>query len=286
MDKKPITKRQHFVPQLLLRRFADQNGKLYFFSKRFPDKGVLRTTPENLFHERHLYTATDKEGIEDLTLESFYAEIESRADRVIEKIVISARNRDKPHLTREEREIWDDFLYFQWKRVPDLHENFTADENFLPLLTREKEKLRARRRLTPDEERKFEDPAWIERMKQNAKVRSLALSSSQVRAILRGKGLVLAITRKLTKSFVLGSFPVVKLTFPGREHLADPSVEVWLPVAHDVIVGPAPIPPSEERLVEIHEDRHIRAINVAVFEQSTTIAGRSQSLIESLSNSR
>jgi uncharacterized protein DUF4238 len=281
---KSVPKHQHFVSQMLIRRFADQDGKLYFFSKRFPDKGVLRTTPEKLFHERHLYTVEDKDGVKDVTLELIYAELESRADPVIEKIVTSARNGRMPHLTREEKQIWDDFFYIQWKRVPDFHGKFTADENFRRLLEGERAKLKEMGRLTPDEEHKFEDPAWIERVKQNAKVDSLARMSPRVRAILSDKGLVIAITRKSTKSFVMGSFPVVKLAFPGREHLADPTVEVWLPVAHDVAVCPAPVQPTREKLVEIH-DHQVRVINVAVFKQSTAIAGRSRELIASLSHS-
>jgi hypothetical protein len=55
-------------------------------------------------------------------------------------------------------------------------------------------------------------------------------------------------------------------------------------VAHDVAVSPALVPPTEERLVEIH-DCHVRTINVAVFKQSTAIAGRSRGLIASLSHS-
>lgn len=83
----------------------------------------------------------------------------------------------------------------------------------------------------------------------------------------------------------MGSRPVVKLTHPGRGHLADATVEVWLPIASDVAVSPAPGAPTEELLVEIREDSTIRYLNRAAFIQSTAIAGKSQKLVASLARS-
>jgi hypothetical protein len=116
-------------------------------------------------------------------------------------------------------------------------------------------------------------------------VDALKRTSPQVLAILKQKGLGIATVRKRGKSFVIGSLPVVKLTYPGREHLADPSVEVWLPIAFDVAVSPAPIPSGSELLLEI-DDPVVRSINGATFKQSTTIAGRSEELISSLAHAR
>jgi hypothetical protein len=284
--KKSIPKHQHYVPQMLLRRFADEDGKLYFFSKRFAQKGVLTSTPGAIFHERHLYSTEDKEGVRDVTLELDYVDLEGRADQVIEKIVVAARNSEEPHLTIQERQIWDDFFLVQWKRVPDFHERFIKGEGSERLFKAAKAKLRARRQLTPEENRDLEDPAWIERIKQNAKVDALAKASPPMRAVLSQKGLGIAIIRKPTKSFVVGSFPVLKLTNPGRENISDPTAEIWLPVAYDVAVSPAPVRlrPLEERLIEL-DDRNVRHINFGVFKQSTAVAGRSRELIVSLSHS-
>lgn len=283
----PIPKRQHFIAQMLLRRFADENGKLFFFSKNFPAKGVLATTPRNLFCQNHIYTAEDKHGAMDVGLERSYAELEGLANGVIEKIVMSARRGGKPHLTAEERGIWDFFFYNQWKRVPDFHLKFLATEQFNFKLKEAGAAFAANvRPFTPSEERELQDPVWQERVKQNAKIHALTRASPRILAFLKGKGLGIAVIRNADKSFVIGSFPVVKLAHPGREHPADPTVEIWLPIAHDVAVSPAPVPSSEELLVEIHDDSPVRAINAAIFRQSTAIAGRSQKLIASLVRSR
>jgi hypothetical protein len=60
---------------------------------------------------------------------------------------------------------------------------------------------------------------------------------------------------------------------------------MWLPVAHDVAVTPTPCTSKETRLVEMQDDSQIRAIDAAVFKQSTAIAGRSRALIVSLAHS-
>ena len=223
----------------------------------------------------------------DVGLERSYVELEGLANAIIEKIVTSARHGDKPHLTVEERDIWDFFFYKQWKRVPDFHRKFLETEKFELQLNEAVAVFEANvRALTPDEKRDLVDPLWLERVKQNAKIQALTRSSPRILAFLREKGLGIAAIRKPGKSFVVGSFPVVKLAHPGQVHPADPTVEIWLPLAHDVAVSPAPIPSAEELLVEIHDDSPVRAINAAIFKQSTAIAGRSQRLIASLSRSR
>lgn len=272
---------------MLLQRFADENGKLFFFSKQFPAKGVLATTPRNLFCQKHIYTAKDKHGEMDVRLEHYYAELEGSANAIIEKIVTSARNGDKPHLTAQERDIWDFFFYNQWKRVPDFQRKVFETDKFESQLKKATAVFEANYRpLTPDEERDLQDPRWLERVKQNAKIHALTRASPQILAHLKQKGLGIAVICNPGKSFVIGSFPVVKLAHPGRPHPADPTVEIWLPVAHDVAVSPAPVPSTAELLIEIHDDSPVRTINAAIFRQSTAIAGRSQRLIASLARSR
>lgn len=281
-----IPKRQHYVSQMQLRRFTNAQGQLYFFSKRFPEKGVLTSGPKKLFHERHLNTRYDKEGVKDVSVELAFAALEGQANRVIEKIVVAARNRLKPNLASNEKALWDLFFSYQWKRVPDLYRQTRIfddlDDWLEEFLARYEATVRP---LSDDERQAMQDPDVRNRIKQNAKVDATVTPSQEVLRILDQKGLCIAIISKPTKSFVIGSYPIVKLTHPGRAHLADPTVEVWLPIASDIAITPA-LSAGTEKLVEIKEDRHIRKINEATFKQSTMIAGRSKALIQSLAGSR
>jgi len=75
------------------------------------------------------------------------------------------------------------------------------------------------------------------------------------------------------------------LTYPGRTHFADETVQAWLPIAHDVAVGPGRPGPRPEELF-IPDDEFIRNLNEGTFKQSTMIAGRSERLVASLAGIR
>ena len=71
----------------------------------------------------------------------------------------------------------------------------------------------------------------------------------------------------------------MKMSLNEQSHVSDPTVEIWLPLARDVAVSPCP---GESDKVISANDRHIRAINRSIFQQSTVIAGCSRELIDSL----
>ena len=260
-------KRHHFIPVMLSRHFADREGRLYFFDKRYPDKGVRRSTPKNLFVHRYLYTQHDKDGNKDSTVETALGHLEGRVSPIISRIIRSARKQKTPDLMTTEKKDWSLYSYIQWGRVPDIRERIRADavpkEWFSQMI----------RDLGNEKEAK--------RIMQDAWVRSVLDPGSKVLPVLMKKGLGIAVVAKPSEAgFVIGSNPVVKLSYPGRAHLSDPSVELWLPLAHDVAV--TPIPEGREELVEVDQEVTSR-INKDIFGQSRVIAGSSQEQIKSLS---
>jgi hypothetical protein len=114
-------KRHHYVPEMLQRRFVNERGMLYYFNKKKPGKGVGETGPGNLFVKSNLHTKYEAGGVKDTSLETFYSKIEGTADTIIDRIVTSARRGQRPALSATRKEEWDQFLFFQWKRVPDCH---------------------------------------------------------------------------------------------------------------------------------------------------------------------
>ena len=290
-DQKRITKttpkRHHFIPQMLIKRFVDKNGKLHCYRKNSPENGIFIADPKNVFVERNLHTMIDRDGNKDVNLEYWFSELEGDANKIIEKIVTEARQGIRPFLPFEDRRILDLFFYYQWKRVPDMHGSFYVDHQFHQSVEESLKRFEDIYRLLTDEERKdFNDPDFLKRFKQNVKVGVIGAPSSPILGILAQKGLGIGVIKKQNKSFILGSFPVVKLALPGRTHPMDPTVEIWLPVAHDVVICPAPIAPTEELVVPITEMQHIRRLNEAIYKQSTVIAARSSILVSSLSRIR
>lgn len=275
-------KRHHYVPQMLLRRFANAEGGLYYFDKRFAYKGVSVTTPQNLFLEGHLYSHCDDHGAKSAPVERYFSDLDGLADQIVDKIAYEVRRQRLPGLTVKERVLWNLFFYYQWKRVPDVIETNASQASYEMFIGEWiAEFQRHIRPLTDEERRNFENPSVVARIKQSAKVDAIAkLPNEEIMKALGQKGLAVAHITKPSKSFVIGSFPIVKLNHPGRTHMTDPSVEMWFPIAHDVAVTPA-FSRGVEEILSI-KDHQVRHINMCLFKQSSAIAGRSKALIESL----
>ena len=271
--------RQHYIPRMLLKRFVDKDGKLHFFTNHAPDKGVLASTPENLFLQKHLYTQVDEVGAKDAYVEtSFLAKLEGKADPIIEKIVCAARRRQSPNLSHDEIDIFLTFLYIQLTRVPDVRDPIMDEVR--DDTTKEIEEAANFRPLSDYERAMLAGGEEMERLLKNASIQSLPMGlNNRVFPILKKKHICTALIRnpKPKRAFVIGSYPVVKLSFPGRSFLGDPTVQVWLPLARDVAVA---LNSDKCDRIRIIKDRYIRSLNESIFQQSTVIAGCSRKLIE------
>lgn len=282
-SKNPISKRHHFVPEMLQKNFVNEDGKLYFHNKKESDKGIQpATSPVNLFLKTHLYSVVDLRGNKDVSLENEFSVIEGRADSVIQKIISRVRSGQAPRLTVEEKQVWNEFFYLQWRRVPALTNRLFTDSWFEELLNKNLKGFEEKyRKLTDEERAKFNDPMNKIRLKKNFRNVSLRKRSTSVEEVLNNRGLVFALIKRVRKSFIVGSNPVVKFTPPGRTHLSDPAVEMWLPISSDIAVSPFGFR-SEERLFDNLTHSDIRTINQSVFDQSDIVASHSKELLLSL----
>lgn len=266
-------KRHHFVPKMLLRNFTDKSGFLYFFDRRFLEKCVRKTIPDNFGLEKNLYTEYDEQGNKDNSAEELFADLEGKTAEIFRKIINAARAGEKSKLTASEKQTLNHYIYCQWGRVPD-----TTD----PILNRDlkesdsKQKLISR--MAPEERKRFEKKSRVKSL-----IRSVAEPNEKILRIFEGKGLAVLILRKSKKSFVIGTNPVLRI--PTDLHLADSKAESWLPIAYDVAITPY-FPHGAEKLFDRIEDQDIRGFNKTILKQSSAIAGRSEKLISSLINDR
>ncbi len=126
----PQPKRHHFVPEMILKRFTNSRGKLFYFDKRIPSGGVSEASTRELFFKKHLYSEFRPDGSKDASLEIELSKLETRAGEVVEKIVTSAKIGRAPLLTTTEKRTWDTFLGIQLKRLPDIYEKHMTPEAF------------------------------------------------------------------------------------------------------------------------------------------------------------
>jgi hypothetical protein len=191
-----------------------------------------------------------------------------------------------PGLTSVEKELVDRFQYFQFKRTPDLPQRLGLYEEFDETVERLiAEYQECVRPLSPEELIAVTSPEFLAKAKKNATVDAIDSISQEVLDAIGGRGLCVGIITKASKSFIIGSSPVVKLTSPGKTHLGDHSVEVWLPVAPRVMIGLG-LARGTEKLVPVEKASDIRHINLAIFKQSTVVASASEALVESLRKAR
>ncbi len=276
-----VPKRHHFVPERLQQHFSNGEGGLWTFSSRNRAKGVWCGTVENHLVEGHLYSHVESDGTKDTSLETRFAMLEGGATPIIAKITSNARNERLPWLTRREREIWEFFLYQQYRGVSDLYSSLLSeDQRRVEVENRLAELVRSGYPLSNSESCELLEPATLKRMYKNLRVATLKTGSEAVLAAIAQRGIAVAKIASDKKSFVLGSRPVVKLTLPDATHLSDTRVEMWLAVAHDIMVGLG-LDDHQEMLVPV-SPQQVRHCNEAAAKQSSQIVGRSQALVQSL----
>ena len=111
MARRSKSKRHHFVPQMLLNSFTDDDGWLYVFNSAGAARGILRLRPKQAFAENHLNTAYDLDGCRDYSNEQILSRLEGDSAPIADKIVSAARNLELPALMPEESESGIDSLY-------------------------------------------------------------------------------------------------------------------------------------------------------------------------------
>ena len=267
MDKKK--RRSHFVPEMLLKNFTDDDGKLYFFDRRLEERRILRTTPNALYRERDLYVVRDEDGNRDDSAEDLFAEFEREAAPVLDRIITAVRDVKDPALSSSERATLDRYVYFQWARVPDTSGYVLG--HTLRRMSLEDPEIGS---LSPEELAEFGKGVNVESL-----VGDITEPRERILSVLRNKSLAFVVIRRKNRSFVIGSRPVLQV-FPGSsDSVPRTFVAIWLPLAYDVAVAYGE---GGGGVMEFTEDRELRRFNEDVFRQSQAIAGRSDKLIASL----
>lgn len=270
---------------MLLEGFTDEQGWLHWCRQDGEDRKVRPTRPEAIFHKNHLYSIISADGEKDASIELGLSKLESDAGPVIQKVLASARTGQVPELGLDEKRIWYLFFSMQWRRSPELQKAVASEGDIIAMYDDALAELRKAAPHRRDEIDALDNEAARRRTVRNVRAESVAVFGSEVLPVLEQRGIAVVRITKSSKSFIVGSRPVVKLTNPGQTDLRDPAVEMWLPVASDVAIG---VGDGKGGIVyaQVDDDRQIRHINVAIAMQSTIIAGRSPELIASLANRR
>jgi Protein of unknown function (DUF4238) len=274
-------KNNHYVPKWLLKNFRNDKAELFYFSKNFPQKPIEHRNSDSIFSKNYLYVAIDSSGKKDVSLErDHFDALEKEFQPIIQKIISCARSGKTPQLDKSEKASWDDFLANMWSRTPDAQNEVIVkmdlDQEF-DLSIRNYESVFGT--LSDAKRKELYSLSTKKRIFHNAMVDSFRSPMPKAREALSKRGIGVVRSNNKTSSFLISSFPVAELTFPGRTSLLDPIVELWMPISHDVAVT-IWLKAGQEKLVEINQLQIMR-INEILYSQSTEIAGKSKELVES-----
>lgn len=279
-------KRHHYVPQLLLNNFTDQDDWLHWCFTSGNDRNPKKARPKEVFAEGHLYSTLSVDGSKDPRIETeFLREMESKAKPVLEHIIEHARSGNVPSLSIAQREIWSVFLLTQWRRTPDRQKSLFTEAEAMAVLEQviETAVAEAPHRRQEAEQNLTDDVKRL--ILRNTRIDALALFHPKTLTAISDRGVTVLRIPRGNRAFIIGSNPVVKLTSEGNTDIRRDIAQMWLPIASDVAVGLGP-GRREVTLVDLASDRQIRQLNDAIARQSSAIAGRSPLLISSVTNRR
>ena len=291
---------QHYNAQMFQDRFTDEEGRLYFYDKRIPEKGVLQSIPKKLFVKRHLYTLYPDSGEKDFSGEEELSRLEGQTNEIIEKIVRAARTGEVPYLISSEKKIFDRFFYFQRKRVPDFLDEKLPDHRLDDDIIEPHKASGGALSLEVQDIKN--DPRTMSRIRHNIRAmaavapsKSTAVVASDEESLQRSAEVEKESLQRLAEtgllvihapneSFIIGSRPILERRLPDESPDSEPSLFL-LPLAYDVAVQLYGSRGEVELEIEERSDL-MWEINKAIMEQSTVIAGRSRELIASLAGVR
>lgn len=270
--------RHHYIPQFLLRNFADPQNRLWVLRK--DTKTIFQASTKAIFYENHLYSKLDG-GQYDAALEKLYSKLESQAAPIVARIVADVRSDRLPTLTKDEREVWSQFYYQQMKRVPEFHgklESIAAFKDRVDAaITQYETKYGVK--LSPEQIADLRSEESVAFFKKNATVQALADPGPKIMSLLMAIGIQFA---RAAAPLLIGSQPIARLSEGQSMHLADPNVEAWLPLASDIAIRPL-ASTTVDTLVELAAVR-VGALNQRVFEQSLAVAAELKSTLDALTS--
>lgn len=275
-------KRHHYIPKTLLKRFVDPDGWLFVYSKQQPALGVRRSRIDNAFFRKHLYAQINEDGTKDVSVEKALGSLESRASPILDKLIGCARRNEPCILHEEDRWSWCEFFLSQWKRVPDLHDTVTTDEQVNAQMDTIMGRLRRKYPDRSDELNLLDQDR--KKIIRNARISTVLGSGPLSMPVLMARKTCILKIRAPHKRLIIGSRPVVQMNFKENSNLTNTQTEMWLPIASDVVVGVGD--GIADRLLFMDDVAGVRALNVAIAQQSTEFASAIPALTQSLANHR
>lgn len=276
--------RSHYIPQCVLRRFSDANGKLHVHDKDRPGKGCFATGPNNLFVEKRLYGLSDRSKEADKNqLEVLASRYEAGFDDLVKKIETSISNHRLPRIHEDgpNKRFLSSYFAFSIIRTPQKKKDMQVSipdmtETLLNDYERDTGKT-----LDKETREKITLPDNLETMGNDGYIRAnidtlLGKKMLKTRELLLQKDLrIVRVTDR--SALVIGDAVFVRS--PEGIDLREPNAEIIFPVSGKLALAWGPF--NDRWELPIGRDT-VRKINESMFRHSRVIASRAERLTKSL----
>lgn len=282
------SKRHHYIPQFLIRNWADETGKVWVYNQY--TQRIFLTSPSNIFAKSHLYAyQSDLESAKNDVFEKIFSREEKRVSKILRRIIATIRSGQPEILNPEEALQCRLFLISMARRTPESQSRLRGFDGD-PF-------LEAVKRLPEARSMGLDDPEVLYR---NAKVREMKkMVESNVNAVFASGTLprdrkkafahaqetcMLAMHVKDPRhSFLLGSHGYSYTT--DVDENGNSHVSAWLPIAPDVAIALTDWP--EDMNVSHFEDqgkekRFARVVNESTLVLSKCMVSTNKQLLKNL----
>jgi hypothetical protein len=276
----PKNKRQHYISNFFLKRFAVPNSlhgskydKLSIYRLDKTNNSIWINDTENCAYENYYYSFIEKDGKLNHQIEFAFAHLEDSCSQILleidEIIDVFKRTMVVKELTKDKIDAIIFFLFISMVRIPHVFGKMRTQIEQLEL---EKSK-----------EYNYEpSDIWI----KNSAIQMLSKltnpSESKIYGLLKKKHFSLIYCRKSQKSFITADTPVILCNNLGPNGLIHIETEVYFPISSQIcIVLQDNIP--EAYIIYIEDISFIDEINKSIYNQSTRyVYGNSKEILASL----
>lgn len=272
--------KDHFVPQMILKRFKKPGGTLWYYDSERPLKGVEERNPASVFFHRRFSTSSDKEFSVE---EQFRDKIETPLNILLDKILPRIRLGMPIDISIENAALLTYFMYYQAKRRPEVVRDVMQEATYGPLEFQDQDEENAVKYtgsiLDSEED---EDRSFV----HDLRLGILTHTNPAVIESLIEAGIWFARAPD-HETFCITSNPIKShsLHIVDDNGAARHGESLVVAVSYDIAVCFGP-PWLDRTIQRVSRAEDVRQINASLWAQSNKIAGASKEQIERIVGSR
>lgn len=271
------SKRHHYIPEVLQKRFCKEGGKLWYAKNESKLLTFELLTPRGCFWERNLNTTMVDEKPSDRLETDFWKVVDDHLTDLLDETELAFRKGLKPVFRGQPLASLRELIVCMMRRAPDATDLPDAKKVGIEVEERIAEVFDEQGMARDD---RSEDTVWLRQNGRHILASIKVTRPEKVLATLSVYSAVWAVAEQRS-SFILGSRMVYRASNGGTGHLDDPNTELFWPVSPKRAIVFLRKPHNMPDIMPLGKDG-VREWNEHIFEQSAAIASHSEALLRSL----